>query len=72
MTSPVKVVNYKNLSDDEIEKLEIVEIRNEIIERDADNISILWKLIPMILYFFCAVSGYAASILFYILWVSGK
>ncbi|XP_044013363.1 uncharacterized protein LOC122855801 [Aphidius gifuensis] len=46
----------------------MIEIRQKMIERDANEISKLWKLIPMTLYFFCALSSYIASILFYIFW----
>lgn len=70
MSTPVKVFDYNTLLNDEIESLEMVEVRQKMIERDADEISKLWKLLPMTLYFFCALSSYIASILFYILWVS--
>ncbi|XP_020283479.1 uncharacterized protein LOC109854619 [Pseudomyrmex gracilis] len=40
----------------------------ELIERDSEEISFLWKGLQMLCYFASAVSGYSCAMLFYILW----
>ncbi|XP_012345782.1 uncharacterized protein LOC105736316 isoform X1 [Apis florea] len=46
----------------------ITEEYQELIERDAIEISWLWKYLQMFLYLLCTISGYTCSVLFYILW----
>ncbi|XP_076638296.1 uncharacterized protein LOC143350229 [Colletes latitarsis] len=48
--------------------MQLLEEYHELIERDATDISYLWKLIQIFLYFVCAISGYVCSILFYLIW----
>nr|XP_031831885.1 uncharacterized protein LOC116426709 isoform X6 [Nomia melanderi] len=48
--------------------MELLEEYQEFIERDATEISWLWKFIPALFYVVNAVTGYICSILFYMIW----
>ncbi|XP_015439646.1 PREDICTED: uncharacterized protein LOC107194518 [Dufourea novaeangliae] len=48
--------------------MELLEEYQELIERDATEISWLWKLVPAFFYILSAITGYICSILFYIIW----
>nr|XP_012139127.1 PREDICTED: uncharacterized protein LOC105662319 isoform X1 [Megachile rotundata] len=48
--------------------MQLVEEYQEIVERDAAEISCLWKYVQMFLYFLCIISGCICSILFYAIW----
>lgn len=49
--------------------MQLVREYTELIERDSEEISFLWKGLQMLCYFSSVVSGYTCSVLFYILWV---
>ncbi|CAK9808615.1 hypothetical protein ANTPLA_LOCUS5844 [Anthophora plagiata] len=46
----------------------LLERYQELIERDAADISSLWKYLQMFLYLLSAISGYVCCVLFYIIW----
>lgn len=50
--------------------LEVFATNQELIERVTQEIHSPWKWIPIILYLISAMLGYAASILFYLFWVT--
>ncbi|XP_076656651.1 uncharacterized protein LOC143361270 isoform X2 [Halictus rubicundus] len=48
--------------------MELLEEYQELVERDAADISWLWKLSSAFFYMTSAVTGYICSILFYVIW----
>ncbi|KAK9294445.1 hypothetical protein QLX08_010911 [Tetragonisca angustula] len=48
--------------------MKLLEEYQELIVRDAMEISCLWKYVQIFLYLLGAISGYASSVLFYTLW----
>ncbi|KAK2576447.1 hypothetical protein KPH14_005779 [Odynerus spinipes] len=49
--------------------MQLLEEYEELIERDSAQISVLWKITQIFLYFLSTISGYCCAIIFYILWV---
>ncbi|KAI4479665.1 hypothetical protein M0804_011062 [Polistes exclamans] len=48
--------------------MQLLEEYEELIERDSNQISILWKILQIFFYFLTTISGYCSAILFYIFW----
>ncbi|KAI4484377.1 hypothetical protein M0802_013104 [Mischocyttarus mexicanus] len=48
--------------------MQLLEEYEELIERDLNQISILWKILQIFFYFLTTISGYCSAILFYIFW----
>lgn len=49
--------------------LEVFATHDELIERVSQEIHSPWKWIPVLTYLASALTGYVASILFYLFWV---
>lgn len=48
--------------------MQILEEYKKVIDRDAGEISYLWKVVQILSYLSCTISGYICSVLFYIIW----
>lgn len=70
MTESSVVKNKESPTTQSVKNIEILETHKELIEKKSKEIHLTWKIVPPILYFMCAITGYSTSILFHIFWVS--
>ncbi|KAK0092884.1 hypothetical protein PV326_000382 [Microctonus aethiopoides] len=68
MTESSVVKNKESPTTQSFKNIEILETHKELIEKKSKEIHLTWKIVPPILYFMCAITGYSTSILFHIFW----